>query len=556
MMNPRTVGAASTAAVLAISLLACSNVSQSTSSGGNAGGVGRNASQPGVLRYAEIAEPDSLNPLVSTQATTADLSYFVYQYFFDVDDHDQLVPEAATDVPTFANGGISSDGMTLTYHMRRGLKWQDGVPLTASDVIFTFHAIMNPKNNVQVTTGYDHIGSITAPDDHTVVVHMKKFFAPIVAYFMCIQGNYPIMPAHLLAKYPDINHIAYNSTPVGSGPFRVTEWVHGDHVTMEANPLYWRGPPKLKKIVLKIVSDNNTIVTQLKTGETDAWFRADPSLYPSFSDIPGVSVVLSPQNVFGHLDFDLKDPGAPWQDVRVRQAIEYAIDRQAIVHDATHDVFQPTDSDQPFFSWAYDRKVPHIGFDPDKAKQLLAQAGWIPAADGTRVKAGQRLEIQYSDISGNPIGAAIGNIIQQELRAVGVDLTQKTYPAPLFFGAQQNGGIINSYKYQLAYFGWVSGVDPDDSSLYACDQYPPLGQNSLHWCDPKVDAAEKDALSTFDVARRKADYAIIQTELAEQVPSIILFSERRADVYTTNLKGFKASPATSAYWNSWEWSME
>src|SRR4029077_15612719 len=115
-------------------------------------------------------------------------------------------------------------------------------------------------------------------------------------------------------------------------------------------------------------------------------------------------------NLFGHLDFNLKDPTAPWYDVRVRQAIEYAMDRETIAHDATHDVFLPTDSDQPFFLWAYDRKVPHIGFSPDKAEQLLTQAGWTPGADGIRVKGAQRLEIQYSYISGNVIGAAIGNI--------------------------------------------------------------------------------------------------------------------------------------------------
>jgi peptide/nickel transport system substrate-binding protein len=553
MTHLRIVFGATLVALSTVMLAACTNVSQSTSAGGNGS---RPASQPGVLRYADIQEPDSLNPLVSTQATTIDLAYFVYQFFYNVDDHDQLVPEVATQIPSLQNGGISRDGMTLTYHLRPGLKWQDGAPLTAADIIFTFHAIMNKNNNVQVTTGYDHIGSITAPDPLTVVVHMKKFFAPIVAYFMCIQGGFSIMPAHLLAKYPNVNHIAYNNLPVGSGPFKVTEWVHGDHISLEANPLYWRGAPKLKKIVFKIVSDNNTIVTQLKTGEVDAWFRADPSLYPTYSTIPGVTVTLSPQNLFGHLDFNLQEPGTPWQDVRVRQAIEYAMDRNKIVHDATHGVWEPSDSDQAKFNWAYDPNVPHIGFDPAKAKQLLAQAGWTPGPDGVLTKGGRRFELQFSYIAGNVIGAAIGNIIQQELRAVGIDLTQKTYPAPLFFGAQQNGGILNSYRYELAYFGWVSGVDPDDSSLYGCDQFPPAGQNSLHWCDPKVDAAEKDALSTFDITRRKADYAIIQTELATQVPTIILFAERRADVHTVNFKGFKASPATSAYWNSWEWSME
>ncbi len=199
------------ALIVALGVAACSsNPSASTSGAG--GGV---KYIPGTLRIADIEEPDTLNPYISTVITSIDLSYLWGEYFYNVDDKNQFVPEVATEVPTLTNGGISSDGLTLTYHMRHGIKWQDGAPLTSKDVVFTWQAIMNPKNNVQTRTGYDQIQNVTAPDDYTVVVHMKRKYAPIVAYFMGLEGGGPILPAHLLANASDMNHVPFNAKPVG-----------------------------------------------------------------------------------------------------------------------------------------------------------------------------------------------------------------------------------------------------------------------------------------------------------------------------------------------------
>ena len=546
------LGNAALAAFVAIALAtsACSKVSQSTVTAPG----GRGQPIPGVLRYAEVAEPDSLSPLISTQSVTADLSYLVFSYFFNIDDHENFVPEAALEVPTQANGGISADGKTITYHLRQGMKWQDGEPLTAKDVVFTYRAVMNPKNNVQVRTGYDQIADVEAKDDYTVVVHMKSVFSPIIAYFMCIQGQYPIMPAHLLEKYSDVNKIPYNEKPMGSGPFAVVQWVHGDRIELEANPLYWRGPPKLKRIIFKVLPSTTTIKTQLQTHEVDAWFRADVKLYPELAKLADYTTQLSPENVFGHIDFNLRDPLL--QDQRVRMAVELAMDRGRIARDTTYGVYGTTDSDQPPFLWAYDPHVPAHHYDPEKARAMLDQAGWKPGPDGIRTKRGNRLEIQLSYVGGQAIATALAALVEEEEKAVGVAIVQKTYPASLYFASKQDGGIINGGKYQMAYFGWVSGVDPDDSSLYRCNQFPPQGQNNLFWCDAKVEAAELDALAHFDVERRKKDYAIIQAELANEVPTIFMFAERRVDVYPKSFSGYRASPATSSFWNSWEWSQE
>jgi peptide/nickel transport system substrate-binding protein len=539
---------AALSASLIVLAAGCSKVTTGTSS--QSGVSGR---IPGVLRYAEIAEPDNLSTLLSTQIVTVDLSYLMFSYFFDIDDRDNFVPEIATAVPTLANGGISADGKTITFHLRKGVKWQDGQPLTARDVVFTYHAIMNPRNNVQVRVGYDHIADVQAPDDYTVVVHMKTVFAPIVAFFMSVQGGFSILPAHLLSQYPDLNHVAWNNAPIGSGPFKFKEWVHGDHITLVANPLYWRGPPHLNQIIFHVLPDTNTIVTQLQTHEVDAWFRADPAKYGQLKGLPDYRVFLSAENVFGHIDFNLKDPIL--RDVNVRRGLESAIDRARLVSDATNGVFLLSDTDQSVFSWANDHHAPYFPYDPAKAIALLNADGWKPGPDGIRVKNGQRLSLQLSYVGGQNIAEKIGALVQQEARAVGIEITQKGYPANLYFGPLQSGGIVNSGKYQLAYFGWVSGVDPDDSSLYDCDQFPPQGQNTLFWCDPTLNAAEADALTHMDQNRRKSDYQLISRELGVQAPTIFLFSERRIDVVPDQFRNFKPSPAESAFWNSWQWSM-
>src|ERR1700730_2427452 len=355
----------------------------------NAGGP-----QPGVLRFAEIDEPSGLNPLIASQPIVLDLSYFTYSFFFNVDDKLNLVPEIATEVPTVANGGVSKDGKTITYHVRRGVKWQDGQPLTAHDIVFTYQAIMNPKNNIQGRLGYDDVADVVAPSDYTVVVHMKKVDSPIVTLFMCLDGDYPILPAHLLAKYPDLNHCADNDMTIGSGPFKVVEWVRGDHIVFEANQDYWRGTPNLAKIVLYFVHDNSEILDRLRSGKIDAWFRSDPTLYPALTEIPGIGVTISPDNTFEHLDFNLRDPLL--QDVRVRRAVAMAIDRRVIVRDVTHYVYQTTDSDQPYASWAHDRYTPHVGYNPNGARTLLAKAGWALGADGVLQRRGRRLSLQLA----------------------------------------------------------------------------------------------------------------------------------------------------------------
>jgi len=162
-----------------------------------------------------------------------------------------------------------------------------------------------------------------------------------------------------------------------------------------------------------------------------------------------------------------------------------------------------TSNYSPAYKDYYEPNVTDHPYDPAKAKALLDAAGWVPGPDGIRRKNGQRLELQISYIGGQVIAQRLASLVQEEMRAIGIAITQKPYPTPVFFASQQAGGIINSGRYQIAYFGWISGVDPDDSSLYSCDQFPPVGQNDIFWCDPTLDQAEKDAIATVDQERAR-----------------------------------------------------
>ena len=500
-------------------------------------------------------EPDSLNPLVSTSSDLYDFSHLYISSLLEVDNFGRLIPELARVVPTTANGGISRDGMTITYHLRRGLKWQDGVALTSRDVLFTYRAMISPKNNVPTHTGYDHIASVKTPDALTVVVRLAKPFSPILSYFETAQGITGVLPAHVLERYSDLNRVPFNVLPLGSGPYRVVEWQHGDHITLEANRLYWRGKPHIYRIVYKIVPDHNTQVQQLKTHEVDAYFNVDPQLLPEVRSIPRLTLTLTPIPDFHYLHFNLRDPIL--RDVRVRRAIALAVDRSKLVAAATHGAGIAVDGDQPVLSWAYDPTLPHLRYDPEAARNLLAEAGWKTTPSGPRAKSGVPLTLQLA-ISPPHVGGSrlAATVVQEDLHAIGVAVRIKEYPPGLLWATPQSGGPLMSGRYQMAYNAWwVLGPDPDDSWNLACDQLPPTGQNMYFWCNRRADAAMHDALNTFDAQQRKLDYSIVQHELVRDVPLLPLWQVKRPDAYTPRLRGVSPSPAGSTFWNAWAWQL-
>jgi peptide/nickel transport system substrate-binding protein len=528
----------------------CSKVGTST---GPATGA-NNWTIHGVLRIAGVSEPDNINPILGNQQTEVDLSMFWAGYLFNWSDQNQFVPELATQVPTTKNGGISADGLAITYHLRPGVLWQDGAPFTADDVIFTWQTIMNPRTNVQTRTGYDLISSIDKKDSHTIVVHLKKQWAPFVDSFFTMSSTpYPILPKHILGNLPDINTAPYNVKPIGTGPFIFQEWQRGTIIRMTANPHYWRGAPKLKEVDYKIIPDETTILTQLRTHEADMEYNAPASQTPSFKDIAGVRTYLTPFTQYREIGFNLTNPIL--SDVRVRQALAYATDQQQLIDTVSHGVNMKGDTDQPPFLWAHAEKVQQYPHDPVMAGKLLDEAGWKLGPDGYRSKNGQRLSLEMSGITGAAETRNIEAVVQSQWRQVGVDVYIKNYQSGDFFKTYQAGGILQTGKFDTAVYSWLNGVDPDDSTLFMCNQFPPNGQNNYHFCNHDLDAAEQVAMTEYDQDKRKAAYDKIQKILAEQEPLIVIWFVRRQDVVNNDLRNYKPAHAVTTFWNPWEWEL-
>jgi peptide/nickel transport system substrate-binding protein len=509
---------------------------------------------PGVLRFATLGDPDTLNPLLGESQTDVDLSLFWAGYLFNYDDHNRFVPELATVVPTLANGGIAKDGRTITYRLRRGVLWQDGVPFDGDDVVFTWRAVMNPNNNVQTRTGYDIIRTIDQPDKFTLVVHLSKPYAPFTASFFTMASTvYPVLPKHLLAKYPNINHVPFNSKPVGTGPFIVQEWHRGETIRMIANPHYWRGAPKLKEVRYRSIPDENTLTTSVRTHELDLWYNASSTTYPVASKIDGTHAWLTPFTQYSRIGFNTQRP--VMRELAVRRAIAYATDRKRMIAVLTFNVELPGEGDQPSFSWAHDPHLRSIPYDPAKARALLDAAGWKPGADGIRSKNGRRLHVEIATVSGSALGNRAAVLLQAAWKDVGFEAEIRTYPVDLMLANYAAGGILQTGKFDVDFSSWVNGTDPDDSTNFMCDQFPPNGQNSYRFCSPELDAQERIALGSFDLNVRRAAYWKIQEILVDQVPMLTLWFQRRFDIVSDDLHNYKPTTAVTPFWNTWEYEI-
>ncbi|HWT04942.1 MAG TPA: peptide ABC transporter substrate-binding protein [Xanthomonadales bacterium] len=538
------------AVALAIALSACAKVDTGSLTTG-----GRHPwTRPGVLRLASLTDPDTLSPMIGASQVDVDISMFWAGYLFNYDDKNQVVPELATELPTLANGGISRDGRTITYHLRKGVTWQDGAPFGADDVKFTWQAVMNPKNDVGSRVCYDEVASIDTPDPHTVVVRLKRAFAPFVnSFFTMGSVAIPVYPKHLLAQYPDLNRIPYNSKPVGTGPFIVAEWHRGQTLRMVANPHYWRGAPKLTEVDYRSIPDENTLTTSVKTHEIDLWYNASAANYATASKISDTHAILTPFTQYSMIAFNNSRPILA--DVAVRRALALATDRKRMIDTVTYGVQILNEGDQPAFSWAYDGKLKTIPYDLAQARAMLDADGWRPGPDAIRMKNGQRLHVTVATTTGNAVGSRVAVLLQSAWKDIGVELEVKQYASALMFAGYGAGGILKTGKFDIGFFSWVNGVDPDDATLFMCDQFPPHGFNQVRFCNHTLDAQERIALSSNDQAVRKAAYARVQEILVDQVPQLTMWFTRRFDIVSDDFKGYKPAHAVSTFWNTWEYSI-
>ncbi len=500
--------------------------------------------QPHVLRYATGEDISSLNPHLAQQTTLGLMASLTMAWLIKWDQHNNAIPELAVAVPSKQNGGVSKDGLTITYHLRKGVKWSDGVPFNADDVVFSTQVVLNKANNEVSRLGWDRILKADEPDKYTVVYHLSKPYSPFVETFFSSAGANPcVLPKHLLSGLPNINTAPYNALPIGIGPFKYQRWDRASQVVMVPNPLYFRGAPKLQKIVFKIIQDRNTILTELQAKALDLWYPVPGNYLARAQAIPGFTIVRQPAYTFNHMDFNIVRPKVA--DPIVRQALRLALDRATIRHKIAHDVGylqeEPASHTAPYF----DANIKMTPFDIAQANALLDKNGWVRGADGIRAKNGVRLDnLEFVTATGTPDTDLQIELIRSWWKQIGVSFLVKHYPAPMLFEPVESGGIVYGGKWDIIIFAW--GLDPigDFSTIYGCNSFPPAGQNDMRWCNQKANQAMLDLYTQYDQAGRNKDDAIMMEQLAADVPTIV--TNAREDIYVVNrdLHNFRPNGVT------------
>ncbi len=476
-----------------------------------------------TLRIALSTAPNTLNPTLSTQVIETFIGSLVFDGVVRALPDGTLRPQLAAAVPTAGNGGISRDGRTITYRLRHGVRWHDGAPFTSRDVAFTQRAYVDPNNNVTNRDPYRLVERLDTPDDYTVVVHLRRPYAPFVVEWLSSGslGVRGVLPAHLLAAKHELNDDPFNAAPVGTGPLRFDHWDRGREIVLRANDGYFLGQPKLRRIVVQLMADDNSRAVALRTGETDWSLLPGDVAARQFIGDPDVVTHLFATNAYFGLTVQTQRPLL--RDVRVRRALVYALDRAAMVRKISGNFADPASADIGPALWAYDPAVHPLPFDLAKSRALLAAAGWKPAANGMLARGGVPLSLLLVYVVGSPTSEAYALQVQAMLRAVGIDVELKPQQANILFAPLAEHGTDQSGTFDLELSSFYNSADPNDRISFACEAIVPNGFNSARWCNAGYDRVTNDALLHVDRTTRKHDYRRASEILIGDVPEIFLY---------------------------------
>ena len=399
-------------------------------------------------------EPDTLNRF-STHILE-DIQTCVIEGLTITDEHMNVVPLLASEVPTLGNGGVTmraDGGMDVTWKLRPGVKWHDGTPHTSADVKFTVDAINDPSYNPESTDGFDRISSVDTPDPLTAVVHYKEVYAPYALQF--IRGT---LPKHVLQGRDIDTATDYNRSPLGTGPYRVAEWKSGEFIRLERVPDYWRGPdfPRVRQLMFRFIANTNTRINQLKSGEVHLVAMFPWDKHREVNAIPGITVHRTPGNAYEHVTLNQQTVPA-FRDVRVRHALMHAIDRELIVKTILEGLAPITNGPIQPVSWAFTDNTTKYAFDPARAKALLAEAGWD----------GGKLSFTLITQAGFAVRESVAQVLQKQFRDVGVDMKIELHDGTTISSLWFEG------RFNAMLHWWQMPADPELTLFFAADRTPP-----------------------------------------------------------------------------------
>jgi peptide/nickel transport system substrate-binding protein len=461
----------------------------------------------GTLVIAVDADPVTLNPVLRRTALAGSIIGEISEGLIEM--NEQLEFE-----PGLARRWIwSDDGLQLTYHLHSGLRWSDGEPFSSDDVVATYELFTNDEVPTPWRSNFAQIESVSAPDDTTVVFS----FVERSLENLFNSAAFSILPAHVIAAEDParIEHWEINRAPVSLGPYLVTQWSTNDRLTLERNPAYAGAEPRLERIVFKVVPEEATRLLQLEIGEADMIESVPQKDIARLRDNPDIRLVDMGPRYMGYLTYNLERRGL--DDARVRNAISYAIDRRAFVEGLLFGYGQAIANPiTPIVGWAYNNDLSPHQRDPDRARALLAAAGWVDTDDDGFVdRDGERLTLEFKTRTGDPVRENGVLVIQSNLRDVGIDVRPRMMELSTVLGQVQDGDFD-------VYMGQVSGrLSPDLTNIFGTGG----GHNWGGYSNERVDALMTEARAAFSRDKAARLWREVQEILYEEQPMTMLYAK-------------------------------
>jgi peptide/nickel transport system substrate-binding protein len=509
--------------------------------------------------------PATLAPHYANQTVSTIVTNGVIEGLTETTTTGEYIPTLATKVPTLANGAVkvSADGKKLdvTWELKPGVKWSDGTALTSADIKYTWEIFMkDPKVNNR--TGFSEIESIDLPNELTAVVHYRSLYG---AYPLNFES---IMPKALLEKEPDISKTDYVRRPLGTGPFKITEFKTDESITLERNPSYRdAGKPYLDKVIFKSVPSSQVGLAQLKAGEVHAMWNLTEAQTPEVEKETALALQLVPGPTVERIELntaqnkEYADPNSTHPvlgDIEMRKALLYATPKQLVIDKLLFGKAKPGSSPVSQGWAAY--KEPQEGYDPKKANDALDKAQWVRGPDGIRAKGGVRASLTYLTTTGDQLRERVQLTLIEEWKAIGVEVKPQYQPSSVMLAGSCTAKDPRKLgTFDLVMYASTPTVDPHSTILprYHSRQIPTQadcsGQNYTRFKNADADRAIEEAGATLDLEKRRAAYAKVMRLLNDAYVTIWMYDRANIDARVTGLQGWQTNTWRRFTWNLQDW---
>ncbi len=485
-----------------------------------------------AIVVASSGDARTLVPILASDSASGDICGMVFNKLLKYDENIQIVGDLAE------SWSIQDEGKTILFHLRMNVRWHDGAPFTAHDVEFTYKKLIDPAVKTPYSGDFERIEHLQVLDDYTLKVTYKEPFAPALSSW----GMW-IMPEHIL-KNEDLNKTRFSRFPIGTGPYKFKTWKTGDKIELTSNHDYFEGRPYIDRYIYRIIPDEATTFLELQTQgvdlslltplqftrQTDNNFfktRYNKFKYPSFG--------------FTYMGYNLTDP--KFQDLRIRRAINYAVNKEEIIDTIFFGLARVTTG--PFVpdSWAYNKDVKKSAYDPAAAKRLLKEAGWADTdQDGWVDRGGKEFEFTVLVNQGNAERIRCAELIQKYLKGVGIRMKIRVIEWSSLINE-----FIDKRHFEAVLMGWFLSRDPDCYDIWHSSKTREGEFNFVGYKNEKVDKLLEEGRRTFDQSKRAEIYHEIHKLIYEDQPYLFLYSPEALPIVNKRFRGVESSPIGISY---------